>query len=119
MAVREAVGESVGERILKAGERLRQEGIQQGLEQGLAEGLAQALQRQRDTHRRMLALRFGEVPAWAHARIDAATADELDGMTMRFAMPSSTLDDVLGGSGQTSDPEAPGAVRRRQRRRPT
>jgi predicted transposase/invertase (TIGR01784 family) len=48
----------------------RKEGIKEGLKEGMKQGGAMML-------KAMLASRFGPVPGWASAKIDAATADEL------------------------------------------
>jgi flagellar biosynthesis/type III secretory pathway protein FliH len=49
-----------------------QQGMQQGLQLGLSAGKGQALAR-------LLALRFGELPDWVHARLERADDNALDG----------------------------------------
>ncbi len=52
----------------------RKEGLQEGIKEGLKEGMKQGGAMMLKA---MLASRFGPVPGWASAKIDAATADEL------------------------------------------
>jgi hypothetical protein len=53
---------------------------------------------------RMLEIRFGELPAWAQEKVNAATTDELDQMAARFVTTSSTLEDVVPKNGAHPTP---------------
>jgi predicted transposase/invertase (TIGR01784 family) len=99
MAVRETVGESVRDRILYAGERLVQQGRQEG---------------RRDLLLRQLRLRFGELPASAQERVNAASSEELDAMAERI-LTVETLAEVVGVQVERSQPP-PKSGRRRGRR---
>jgi predicted transposase YdaD len=56
----------------------RKEGLQEGIKEGLKEGLKEGMKQGGAMMlKAMLASRFGPVPGWASAKIDAATADEL------------------------------------------
>jgi hypothetical protein len=87
MALQRALGESDYEQILKAGERLEAKGLQRGL------------QRQRGMFLRLLQVRFGELPAWALARVDAADPDTLDKWAEQLLGVSSLIE-LLGDGGQ-------------------
>jgi flagellar biosynthesis/type III secretory pathway protein FliH len=61
-----------------------QKGMQQGLQQGLQQGMQQGLQLGLSAGKgqalaRLLALRFGELPDWVHARLERADDNALDG----------------------------------------
>lgn len=74
-----------------------EEGMQQGVQQGRVEGKLQTLSRQ-------LARRFGDLPAWAHERVDAASEAELDVWT-DAVLSSDSLEAVLGmGPSRSSHP---------------
>lgn len=63
------------------------QGIQQGIEQGIEQGAAQVLER-------LLVRRFGELPAWARERLQAASRQELDDWTDRV-LTAGGLDEVF------------------------
>jgi hypothetical protein len=89
MAMRAALKDDVFDRIVRAGERKFEKGLQEGLHQGLHQG-------QRDMLRRMLELRYGDLPPWATAHLDAAAPETFDAIAQRLLVPSSTLAEVLG-----------------------
>lgn len=59
-----------------------QEGMQEGMHQGRRAGKAQLIGRQ-------LQVRFGELPAWARARLDEAIEEQLDAWSDRLVTASS------------------------------
>jgi len=76
----------------------REEGLEQGREQGLEQGREQGRREGRAQTRRMLGRiltkRFGAVPAEVQARVDAASAEELERWADR-AIDASSLDEVF------------------------
>ncbi|MCB9662073.1 MAG: Rpn family recombination-promoting nuclease/putative transposase [Sandaracinaceae bacterium] len=78
--------------LASAGEQLIQQGREQGLQQGLERGSLAAL---RATLRKQLSARFGSLHVALEARIDAATAPQLDQMLVRV-LTATSADEVLG-----------------------
>jgi flagellar biosynthesis/type III secretory pathway protein FliH len=74
-----------------------QEGLSQGLNQGLSQGLSQGRQQgQLELITRLLTRRFGALPDWARARLQAAHADQLEQWADRV-LDAATLEAVFGG----------------------
>jgi flagellar biosynthesis/type III secretory pathway protein FliH len=71
----------------------RQEGLSQGLNQGLSQGRQQG---QLELITRLLTRRFGALPDWASARLQAAHADQLEQWADRV-LDAATLEAVFGG----------------------
>ncbi len=67
-----------------------QQGLEQGLEQGRLQGKVQLLSRQ-------LARRFGDLPGWAHQRLETATEADLDIWT-DAVLSSDSIEAVLGNA---------------------
>jgi hypothetical protein len=72
------------------------EGKREGKLEGKREGKSDAL-------KRLLAHRFGDLPAWANARIDAATGDQIDAW-LDGIFGAETLDALLGGQSPDTRP---------------
>jgi len=70
---------------------LRREGIKIGLEKGREEGL----ERERRIVLRLIAKRFGPVPAAARKRIEALSATKLERIALRL-LDAKSLDELLG-----------------------
>ncbi len=68
----------------------RREGLEEGREEGLEEG-------QRLTLQRLLTRRFGELPGWAEARLESATAEQLEAWTDEILVADS-LEALFGRS---------------------
>lgn len=81
----------MSEVIMTGAEKLRQQGREQGREQGLAQGRETG---RRELLRKLLALKFGPLPAAAEARIDGADIPELDRFSERV-LTASSLDGVF------------------------
>ena len=73
-------------------EKALQQGVEQGLERGLERGRHQGVE---GTLRKQLALKFGELPDWADARLAAATDAQLDDWVLRI-MEADSLESLLG-----------------------
>ena len=82
------------------------EGVEKGLIQGMADGIAKGMAKGLEQGRvegklqglsRLLVRRFGELPAWAQARLHAATEAELD-VWMDAVLSSDSLEAVLGSN---------------------
>ncbi|AGX86601.1 transposase-like protein [Candidatus Symbiobacter mobilis CR] len=73
----------------------RQQGMQQGMQQGLQTGMNQGqhLEAIRTLHK-LLAKRFGDVPAALMARIEAASLEQIEGW-FDFALDAPTLESVF------------------------
>lgn len=56
-------------------DRLRAEGMEQGLEKGLEKGLHDGVE---GTLRKLIQLKFGDIPPWADEKLKAATDEQLD-----------------------------------------
>ncbi len=98
-----------GERIGKLeGERLgKLEGERKGKLEGKREGKLEGervgkLEGKRDALKRLLRVRFGDLPPWAQARIDAAALGQLD-IWLDGLFQAATLDVLLGGQPPESD----------------
>ena len=87
----DSVGVSAEEVAMTLAEKLRQEGREQGREQGRKEGRKEG---RVQTLLRLLALRFGNVPAQVAARLKEAKLADLELMTERV-LTAATLDEVL------------------------
>jgi predicted transposase/invertase (TIGR01784 family) len=77
------------EGLEKGLEKGREEGLEKGIEQGIGQGEARLL-------RRLLTKRFGQVPAWAEQRIDAATTDQLEHWSEQI-LDADSIEAVFGG----------------------
>jgi len=75
---------------LEEAQRAYREGELRGVLKGQRESTRSTLQRQ-------LTQRFGGLTPAAVARLESATLDELDAMTLRV-LTAATVDEVLGGS---------------------
>lgn len=71
-----------------------EQGVKKGLEQGRQQGLSKALERQRQLIRRLLELRFGELPEWVDERLGGADADVLEQWGERL-ISATTLEKVF------------------------
>ncbi len=67
-----------------------EQGMQQGMQQGRLEGKVQVLNR-------LLAARFGPLPGWARARLEAATEAELEIWADAF-VDADSIEQVLGSA---------------------
>ena len=83
----EGLEQGIEKGLEKGLEKGRQEGLEQGIEKGLARGESLVL-------RRLLTLRFGEIPEAVQQRIDAADAETLLLWSERV-LTASTLDDIF------------------------
>jgi hypothetical protein len=78
----------------------------EGLREGKREGeLTGKLEGKRDALKRLLRVRFGDLPPWAQARIDAATLGQLDAW-LDGLFQAATLDVLLGAQPPQSRPPA-------------
>ena len=68
-------------------ERLRAEGMQKGMQQGMQQGEAAAL-------KKLINLKFGELPHWAEEKIQSAGLSELE-VCLEAILTSDTLDSLL------------------------
>ena len=80
-----------------------EQGIQQGVERGVERGVQQAAQQglvfgERRVLRRLLVQRFGALPDWAIAQIEAANLERLDDWT-DHVVEAPSLESLLGGPG--------------------
>ena len=78
-----------------------EQGIQQGVERGVERGVQQAAQQglvfgERRVLRRLLVQRFGALPDWAIAQIEAADLERLDDWTDHL-VEAPSLESLLGG----------------------
>jgi len=67
-------------------------GLADGRAKGLAEGLAEG---ELKVFRVLLKKRFGRLPAWAQKRLDEATAEQIEGWSLKL-LDAGKLEDVLG-----------------------
>jgi hypothetical protein len=80
--------------------------MREGKREGRLEGeRAGKLEGKRDALKRLLRLRFGDLPPWTQARIDAATLGQLDAW-LDGIFQAVTLDALLGGQPPESRPPA-------------
>ena len=82
---------TTGQQLMAKGEKL---GLQKGLRKGRQEGRQEG---RREVLQRLLARRFGPLPADAAARLAAAAVDELDRWLDRL-LGATTLDEVFEGA---------------------
>ena len=75
-------------------QKWKREGVREGERAG-----------KRDALKRLLRVRFGDLPPWAQARIDAATLGQLDAW-LDGLFQVATLDALLGGQPRQSLPAA-------------
>ena len=74
----------------------RQEGLQEGRQEGLQEGQQKGqLQGIEGTLRKLIALKFGELPAWADERLSQASDEQLDVWVARI-LTADSLEGLLG-----------------------
>lgn len=99
------VDSSSSEVVMSAAQKLREQGKAEGLERGRAEGRAEG---RATTLLKLLALKFGELPAATRKRVQAASMDELDRLTERV-LSAGSLRDVFAHK----QPPAPRARKRR------
>ncbi len=71
-----------------ADQRGREQGLAQGLEQGVVLGATSLLKRQ-------IVKRFGALPAWALAKLDQASHEELEQWATRV-LEAEVVEDVFG-----------------------
>ena len=77
-------------RYVNSIERLaREEGLTQGIQEGMQEGMQKGMHQGRRAGKaqligRQLQVRFGELPAWARARLDEAIEEKLDAWSDRL-----------------------------------
>jgi hypothetical protein len=92
---------------MREGERKgKREGKREGKLEGERTGkLEGKLEGKRDALKRLLRVRFGDLPPWAQARIDAATLGQLDAW-LDGLFQAATLDVLLGGQPPGSRPPA-------------
>lgn len=69
----------------------KQAGIQEGLQRGMQQGMQQG---ERAVLKRQLTRRFGPLPGWAQARLDAADVTTLEQWADRV-LEAETLEQVL------------------------
>ena len=99
-------------------QKWKREGLREGKLEGLREGERKGklegertgkregkLEGKRDALKRLLRVRFGDLPPWAQARIDAATLGQLDAW-LDGLFQAATLDVLLGGQPPRSRPPA-------------
>ena len=73
--------------IATLSERLRAEGMQKGMQQGMQQGEAAAL-------KKLINLKFGELPHWAEEQIQSAGLPELE-VWLEAILTSDTLESLL------------------------
>ncbi|HEY9280246.1 MAG TPA: hypothetical protein VIP51_09265 [Eoetvoesiella sp.] len=79
--------------------RAEKRGMEQGLEQGLERGLEQGEFRGKlMTLQQLMVLKFGPLPSWAKARLEAADEAALSDWTGRILVAGSP-EDLLGAAG--------------------
>jgi len=83
-------------------QKWKREGLREGLREGERAG---KLEGKSDALKRLLRVRFGELPPWAQARIDAATLGQLDAWLDGLFL-AATLEILLGGQPPGSRPPA-------------
>jgi len=73
-------------RYVNSVERLaREEGLTQGIQEGMQEGMHQGRRAGKgQLIGRQLQVRFGELPAWARARLDESIEEQLDAWSDRL-----------------------------------
>ena len=76
-------------------ERLRAEGMQQGMQQGVEQGMQQGMQQgEAAALKKLISLKFGELPRWAEAQIQSAGVPELE-VWLEAILTSDTLESLL------------------------
>ncbi|MBW7901683.1 MAG: Rpn family recombination-promoting nuclease/putative transposase [Rhodocyclaceae bacterium] len=81
-------GTMIAERIDEWGKQIHQKALQEGLQEGRRDEAARML-------RRLLALRFGELPDWAEARLAGATQEALE-TWIDAVLTAESLEGVIG-----------------------
>ena len=90
-----AVGSEMKEAVMTVAQQLIEEGRQEGLQEGRQEGLQEGQEEgRRRLLLRLLALKFGALPAAIGARVEGADCDTLDRWGERI-LTASTLDEVF------------------------
>lgn len=92
-------------RYVNSVERLaREEGLAKGMQQGVQQGMQQGLQEGMEHGRRagkalvigrQLQVRFGELPDWVQAKLNAASETQLDAWTDQL-LTASSIEAILG-----------------------
>ena len=76
-------------------ERLRAEGMQKGMQQGVQQGMEQGMQQgEAAALKKLISLKFGELPHWAEEQIQSAGLPELE-VWLEAILTSDTLDSLL------------------------
>jgi hypothetical protein len=91
-------------------QKWKREGLREGERKGKREGKLEGeqtgkLEGKTDALKRLLRIRFGDLPPWAQSRIDAATLGQLD-TWLDGIFQAATLDALLGGQPPQSRPPA-------------
>jgi len=81
----------LGPLILKELEKGRNEGLRQGIQEGMQQGMQQGVQ---EVLTELLTEKFGPLPAWAAARVQSASNEELHCWAKRV-LRSASLEDTL------------------------
>jgi hypothetical protein len=79
--------EVFGDYILERADIYREQGREQGLEQGLEQGQLSLL-------RRLMANRFGPIPAWAEDRLKTLPREDLEELAVRL-LNAKSLEDLF------------------------
>ncbi|MFN2350301.1 MAG: hypothetical protein ABR558_12160 [Thioalkalivibrio sp.] len=69
-----------------------EKGIEQGIEKGIQQGHNLGVA---DTLRKLIALKFGELPAWADERLSQASDEQLDEWVVKI-LSADSLEALLG-----------------------
>jgi flagellar biosynthesis/type III secretory pathway protein FliH len=72
-------------------ERLRAEGMQKGMQQGVEQGMQQG---EAAALKKLISLKFGELPHWAEEHIQSAGLPELE-VWLEAILTSDTLESLL------------------------
>ena len=72
-------------------ERLRAEGMQKGMQQGVEQGMQQG---EAAALKKLINLKFGELPHWAEEKIQSAGVPELE-VWLEAILTSDTLESLL------------------------
>ena len=76
-------------------ERLRAEGMQKGMQQGVEQGMQQGMQQgEAAALKKLINLKFGELPHWAEEKIQSAGVPELE-VWLEAILTSDTLESLL------------------------
>lgn len=91
-------------RYVNSVERLaREEGLAKGMQQGVQQGLQEGMEHGRRAGKalvigRQLQVRFGELPDWVQAKLNAASETQLDAWTDQL-LTASSIEAILGPAG--------------------